>query len=226
MKIFQFLFKKNTNIETKKIDKSIPKIEGIPFGFRNMWFAFKTNDFELVTKKLSEILTKTSETDLKEGLKEGWNGNFCLLKPISGWTILVSSSGYKIRETIRQMSAQFPEIQFFATHGSSNYMVCSKFYNGEAIRDFSIGDGAINFNIGMPTEIEIEVAKAEKNNLTATERDASMIEFHRTRELLEYLGDPIGLMKIAGSWSIDPSNLNKYEVEDYALVYKTKANMG
>jgi hypothetical protein len=195
-----------------------------PFGFRNMWFAIKTNDFESVKKKLSEILDDATETDLTSGLKEAWNGSFCLIKPINGWTLLVSSSGYNLRESLKKMSTDFQEIQFFATHGSSNYLVCSKFINGEVIRDFSTGDSAINFNVGTPTVIEIEVAESEKLNQTKNEKNAGMIEFHRTREILEYLGDPAGLMQIAGSWSIDPSNLNNYEIEDYAIVYQTTAN--
>lgn len=203
MRLFNFFKKDSKSQQNLKREK----IKGIPFGYKNCWFAFRTTDFDGVYKVLKKYLVEIKRTELQTGLKEGWDGNWCLLRPIDGYILLISSNGFSLKEKAIELSEQLGEIHFYSTHRSSNFLACSKFINGRVIRDFAISDGEIQKNEGQPTKIELQIASGYK---TSDAIDSS--------ELLSSLGDEEDLMKISGDWSINPSKLDEYEVDNDCII--------
>lgn len=216
MKLIDFFRKKTPR-------KNIDKIKGIPFGYKNSWFAFKTENFNDVRSILLKYFRFVKIDTLENGLKSGWNGDWCLLRPINGFILFISSEGGDFREQAKSISEKLGEIHFYSTHRSSNYMVCTKFINGKTHRDFSISDGEINLNIGNPTEIELIVANREKQlSIERSKHNASLLDYKIERDPLTFLGDENNLMEISGNWSLNPALLNEVEVENECEVFKLK----
>jgi hypothetical protein len=226
MGLFDFFKKQVKNVESKNEKSHISKcdeiIEGIPFGYKNSWFVFKNPDFNAIQKRLKNELDYISTLDFEKGLKEGWGGYFALLRPINQFTILISSNGGNFLEIAKEISKELGIIEYYMTHRSSNLIALTRFEFGITKREFVVsGDSGVITNEGTPTEIEIKIAERERM-LSIKEANKDDVEFYKKQELLSFLGDEEHLMEIAENWSINPSKLNDYKVNNCVEIFDLK----
>jgi hypothetical protein len=104
----------------------------------------------------------------------------------------------------KQISLEFGEAQFFCTHRVIEYQCWMKASNGIILRVYSyLGESGKNIEIeGEPTEVE------QPLNLVNTLSSHAEGENYFEREDLTWPDEDL-VMKIAGNWSIDPTQLDK-----------------
>ncbi len=229
MGLFDFFKKRDKKIEIIEPRSEKPEIsicdeiiDGIPFGYKNSWFVFKNADYDRIRIILKNKLNYLATVNFENGLKEGWGGNFALLRPINGLTLLISSNGGNFLDIAKEISIDLGIIEYYMTHRSSNIIALTRFEFGVIEREFVVtGDSGVIVNEGKPTEIELEIAEREKKS-AIKEANQEDIEFYNQQELLSFLGDEQHLMEIAENWSINPSKLNEYKVINCMEIYDLK----
>ncbi len=213
----------NKNLNEADVDLCNEIIKGIPFGYKNSWFVFKNENFNLIREALSTELDYKSTVNFETGIREGWGGNFALLKPINGLTILISSNGFNFLKTAQKISINLGQIEFYATHRSNDFLMISRFDNGLISRQLQVsGDDGVIENIGEVTEIELMIAERTKREHIQRCSNDKKLEYIKSKEILSFLGDDEHLMEISENWSINPSKLNEFEVRNCAEIFDLK----
>lgn len=177
-------------------DNNLEIDNAIDFGYKMQWFAVKTND----QKKIAEIikLKKVSKSNWENGIKGAYQNSVFITPQINDW-IIVCGHGIpsgKEKQLLVDLSKEFGEVQFFATHRVSDYHSWMKAINGTIERSFTYSDEYDNGYAaqGNPTRIEKE------NGLTK--------EIENDSEYIDFIDEEF-LMKIAKNWSIDPTQLSQ-----------------
>lgn len=182
---------------------------------------FKNLNFNLIKEFLHNELVYHSTVNFENGLKEGWGGNFALLRPINHFTILISSNGGNFLEIAKKISKELGIIEYYITNRSSNLIGLSRFEFGNTTREFIVtGDSGIITNEGVPTAIELKIAEREQKEIL--ENSGDNFNFYSGKEMLSFLGDEEHLMEIAENWSINPAKLDEVEVFNCVEIFKLK----
>lgn len=139
------------------------KTSPVPFGYKCVWFAVKSNSHSDVVEALS--FKDKAVTNWEIGIREAYNNSVFVTPPIDGWVLIVgwglpsgdsTQSIDEIKHLANKLSTQFGEAQFFGTHRIVDYHAWSKSVNGNIIRYYSyIGESGENIEItGAETELE------------------------------------------------------------------------
>jgi len=195
--------------------------KGHSFGYKVSWISIRNNNIDFIRKELKNYLKELKVCPWEEGLKKAYEGNFFLTSPVNDWTFVVSSECYKLFPNLNKMSNIFKELHYYSTNRNSDFLEFRKYDHGRLIRSFSINDGQIINNEGSISNIEIEIANFEKeNNIRNWKDDNEMIAYINSKDLLNNLGNEENIMSIAEVWSINPQQLENYNVYEYGYLYE------
>jgi hypothetical protein len=206
--------KKNNNAtQANNDDQPAPKVDTpVSFGYKCIWISVKTSNKE----KIAEILglKQVHSENWKTGIEEAYNDKIFITPQIGEWTLIVGygladpnskdeldeANSYK--EKINKLSKEFGEAQFFATHRVTEFHVWARSLNGQTVRFYSyVGEKGENILIeGEPTSIE------KQYNLINTFSKEAKEEKYFDRADLTVPNEEL-VMKIASSWSVDPTTL-------------------
>lgn len=103
----------------------------------------------------------------------------------------------KVTELLNQLSSEFGDVNFFANHRVSDFYAWAKSENGKLTRGFAIADGYEPFwNVGDKSGLEEKfVYPFEKSD--------------EPEDLNQDIIDEDMVMRIAGDWSVNPTELDK-----------------
>ncbi|KAF2334760.1 hypothetical protein [Flavobacterium ginsenosidimutans] len=178
-------------------DNNLEIDNAIDFGYKMQWFAVKTDN----KKRIAEILKlqKVSNCNWELGIQKAYNNSIFITPQIGKWTLVCGNNfSYNTeKQILLELSKEFGEAQYFATHRVSDYHSWMKAIDGKLIRLFTYSGEYENGYImeGEPTEIEKKYIVQQ----SSTENDADYIDS---------INEQI-LMQIAENWSINPTKLSQ-----------------
>lgn len=189
-------------------DRTTPDLP-VSFGYKCVWFAVKTNNYQ----RLADIIgiTNLTECNWKIGVEKAYEDSVFITPPIEGWMLVCGvrlPSGdnqediKEITHLLRTLSKELGETQFYCTHRVVEYHCWMRARAGNITRVYSyLGEAGENIVIeGEPTDFE------SKYNLINTFSDESKNEMYFENSDL-IIPDEEFVMRLAGNWSINPSQL-------------------
>ncbi|QNF33197.1 hypothetical protein HUW51_10835 [Adhaeribacter swui] len=201
------------NISDKVLETKNQTVPDLPvgFGYKCMWFAVKTDDKAKIARILG--IKNVKECNWKVGIEKAYAGSIFITPAIDGWTLSCGvglphdgseESIYEVKELLQILSKEFGEAQFFSTHRIVEYHCWMKATDGKVSRVYSyLGESGENILIeGTPIGFEKSLKLA--NTFSDEAKDNKYFE----REDITWADEEL-VMKIAGEWSIDPSQLDK-----------------
>ncbi len=188
-----------------------------PFGYKNAWFACRTDSALAVASALR--LTAEMPSSWEEGVKASYAneepsyiGAVFVSPPIDGWVLAVGNTLFtlcdstppSILEWCANLSQALAgaEIHFFCTHRVVGVHAWGRAKDGRANRCYVFVDGEIHEDVGGQTMAEKSLGFNFFNDRSAEAED----ENYYDREDLEY-PDEDHVMRLAAAWSVDPSEL-------------------
>ncbi len=185
--------------------------EPVDFGYKIVWIAVKTNKKTEIANILG--LKNIQPSNWKNGIKRAYKSDIFITPQIGEWTLIVGmglpqgdskESIEKLEKILNKLSFEFNEAQFFGTHRVVEYHSWMKSVNGKIERIYSyIGESGENIKVfGEPTKPEIGL-----NLFNSFSKEAELDDYWE-RDDLEYADEEL-VMKIAESWSINPTKLTE-----------------
>lgn len=204
----------------EKIDQFVDSNPSSPvsFGYKIVWLALKTTDSNAVLKLLNNKNDIVFQTNWQKGVEGAYEGYCFISPPVDDWTLVLNPnlenlSNKDTRDFLKLLSNEFGEVQFFASHRIVSHAAWGRFIDGEMIRAFSIADGHIDMDAGDLTIIEEKYIEEEKKAMSIDDHNYYEVEgFHNILS-----GEDL-VMEVAGLWSINPQNLDKYETSKLGLI--------
>ncbi|WP_405567778.1 hypothetical protein [Polaribacter sp. Asnod6-C07] len=183
----------------------------IDFGYKIVWIAVKTDNKSELSKILG--LKNVKPSNWTSGIENAYENSVFITPQIGDWTLAVGmglplgdnkESIEKLEKVLNKLSSEFGEAHFFGTHRVVEYHNWMKSVNGKMERIYSyVGESMENIKVfGNPTEPE----KGLKLFNSLSEEAKSDEYFDR--EDLDYADEEL-VMKIAGNWSINPTQLTE-----------------
>jgi hypothetical protein len=207
-----------TNLIEHLLAVTVPRIATcgmttpVAFGYNTGWMAVHSHDSREVSTALG--LKATVKYDWPEGIDMACNTDRVFVTPpVGGWVLAVGSwmigtgepwSVQALAEIVAKLSNRFDEVQAFATQRVIEYHHWMRAVNGKLCRCFSwLGEsGEVLANVGERTPAE---SKYPWDLLTT----------------LQWAPTEQDVLNIAGTWSIDPSQLGlPLEVDEFGLLGK------
>lgn len=184
-------------------DPTIPDMP-LGFGYKCIWFAIRTADKAKVAAMLG--LQDILDCNWEAGIKQAYHNNAVFITPaINGWTLAcgwgLPIDTDEIKILLRELSQEFGEAQYFATHRVTGFHCWMKAANGQIQRAYAyLGESGETLVVeGEPTEIE----------KTFNLMDTSSVEVqdpYFDQEDITWPDEDL-VMEIATSWSINPCEL-------------------
>lgn len=203
--------KKAPSFKNKEAGNSLLPDHPIRFGYNCVWFAAKTEE----KHRLVELLKLKNAVDCnwKKGLENAYRDSVFITPAIDGWTLACGAglphgdshqSIKKVKGLLKSLSTEFGEAQFFVTHSIVEYHGWMKAVNGNMERVYSfLGESGQNLAVeGNPTPVE------QPLNLVNTLSPGGTAKGNGDQEWPLY-PDEDTVMKIAESWSINPTQLSQ-----------------
>lgn len=174
----------------------------IPFGMKMSWLAIKADHPESVMDKLG--CTDRKVSNWESAFAVIFNSGQVFVTPCFDGYVLVLSYDKPANEIdmsrLRELAAQFEEVQYFSSHRVVDLCCWVKFAYGELVRSYYyVGDGCeVYWNEG---ELTVEEKDLELTALPYTDmEDWDNITFP----------DEEHVIKIAEKWGVDPL-MGKYQ---------------
>jgi hypothetical protein len=184
--------------------------EPVAFGYKNLWFAVKTNNKEQLAGLLD--LDVLGNSNWQNGVEQAYDNRVFITPEVDGWTLVCGDGLLSLVEKesadiaiLNKLSAKYGEAQYFYTHRVTEYHIWAKSLNGKVIRYYSyMGERGENMRV------EGEPSEAEKGlKLINTFSVEAKAENYFEREDL-VIPDESMVMAIAKAWSISPVELPVY----------------
>ena len=201
-----------------------------PFGWRTNWIAVKTVHAESLPAELQ--LETLRKCDWKKGLRRAMEEDEVFIcPPVSGWTII---TGISLPDPSRKdtlpllagLSAKYDAAQFFGNHRVTNYRAWAKAERGQLIRAFAYMDGGAAWDIGELTPEEVELGlifpDLKEENYPTVDLDDSDEDLAWPDRKLK-LPEDYHVFEIARKWSVDPTQIEEYEVSESLGILGTLA---
>jgi hypothetical protein len=192
------------------------------FGYKTYWYAVKTTKTEDVAKAFNLKNTRPVNWEYGLGISLSWgyqyqkhstsNQVYFVTPPINGWTLvvgaglpyLINDKSSKAYALFLQLSELFNESHFFESNRSVDYYTWAKAIQGKLIRAYSVGQEEEAFwNEGKKTVAEKELGYELPTWETFFDENIT-------------LGWPneIDVLDIAGEWSVNPAELENYDLPE------------
>ena len=209
------LGKKSIN-KVNTINQPIPD-SAVGFGYKCEWIAVKTTEQEKVANVLG--LKNLSKCNWKTGIDSAYEKGIFITPAIDGWTLvcgwglentglakitLKKESFDTLKVVLKTLSNAFGEVQFFLTHRVVDTHCWIKSIKGEILRAYCISGeiGEVIICEGKPTDFE-------KNYHIDSSFDGQEAYYSKVGYKNATYLDEEFVMKVAGNWSIDPTQLDK-----------------
>lgn len=185
-----------TPMPTQQSETDLP----ISFGYKCAWYALCTNDPDAVISALG--IVRPSVSNWEAGIDAAYGEKVFVTPPLGEWILAAGtplfhsdrSAETSVAPMLARLSKVFGEVQYFATQRVVEAHCWALARNGTILRAFEfVGDhGEISWSVGEPTEAERLLGE----------------------EALQFPGpNEDDVMKVAGAWSIDPSDLESHFTE-------------
>ncbi len=202
--------KNNSSTEPSTVDKTIAD-SAVDFGYKCMWFAVKTGNRNRPAEILK--LKNISDCNWQVGIGMAYNGSVFVTPAINGWTLVcgwglphgdTKESIAEVKSILQTLSDEFEEAQFYSNHRVTGFTCWIKATNGNIDRVYSFaGESGENIVVeGEPTAFEKTLNLG--NSFSPEAKDP---EYHERMDIV--WPDEEILMKVANSWSVDPTQLEK-----------------
>lgn len=213
-----FMKPKKQFLESDNID------EPINFGYKNLWFAVRTDSKEDLANLLDiKILGKAN---WQNGVEQAYDYRIFITPLVNSWTLICGNGLLTLLDKdssdiqiLNKLSKNYREAQYFYTHRITDYHIWAKSENGELKRYYSyIGEQGENIKIeGQPTDIE----KGFK--LIDTHSDEAKNDNYLDNEELVFPDESL-VMDIAQNWSVNPTILETYKdiKKEFGLVCEAR----
>ena len=156
---------------------------------------------------------------IRAALRRGYT---YVLPPIAGWVLVLSryfsdpQAIPGVMDRLDRIGASFPEVYYFASHRGVGAGYFARYRKGRLERRLTVADGEVYHNIGELSPAEKAIVEEE----LAGETDADMIEYLSQDRYARVFGDEDYILRLAATWSIDPSNLQRHNVSDLGILIK------
>ena len=159
----------------------------MPFGYKTAWLAVKCEDPARVLAALEPSSCQTA--NWATGLAAAYGGQGRFVSPcLDGFVLVVG--GEELPEGGGRLAAQFPAVQFFASHRVSGYCRWGMYENGVLTREYCHADGALLRDEGgwTPEELALGFARFPRQDWPEGE------DFPDEEDVLD----------LAAAWGVDP----------------------
>ena len=181
----------------------------VDFGYKIVWIAVKSDNKAGIANVLK--LKNGQPSNWKSGIERAYESGVFITPQIGKWTLAVGmglpqgddlKSIEKLEKLLNQLSTAFGEAQFLGTHRVVEYHCWMKSVNGKIERIYAyIGESGENIKVfGKST------APEEGLNLFNSLSAEAQSESYWNRDDLDYADEEL-VMKIAESWSVNPTTL-------------------
>jgi hypothetical protein len=161
-----------------------------PFGYKIDWLAVRSDDPVAVAKSLG---LKGKPAKWGPGVAKAYDRTHVFVSPsVKGWVLVVggviSSYAADFEDTLKRLSHEFGQCQFFGNHRVSSYYAWAKAEKGKLVRFYAYGDSEV-YEVGPTTaeEIDLDIGESDDD---------------------DYWPDEDDVMNIAGKWSLNPQELD------------------
>jgi hypothetical protein len=177
----------------------LPKDKVQSFGYKCAWIAVRTTDMGAVIDTLG--LREPHPCSWADGISQAYksdSGHVFVTPSLRGYVLCVSCSlpefptGVRpdeITPILERLAKRFDDVQYYFTYRVVDAHAWARFMDGKRIRAFAVADGERSWDIGPRTEAE---AKLNLEEPFPTESE---------------------VMKVAGQWSINPTDLESMDLE-------------
>jgi hypothetical protein len=190
----------------------------VAFGYKLGWFAIRSMDRDAVVRSFQ--LSNPVEAPWRSGIDTVYKDAYNLLRsssrvfvspPVDGWVFVVGQWAMgngeyqdlrEIESRVVAASAEFGEAQAFATYRVVDYHHWVLARDGTLLRSFAVSGGEVFSDAGDPTPVELSLAWFPLNQEHAADDEES----DEDREEGDLPGED-DVMKVAGSWSVNPQLL-------------------
>lgn len=179
------------------------------FGGKDAWIAVRSDSSEKVAQALGLRDTRPIEWG---AVYAGENeGEIFVTPPVKGWVFVIGSvptfdtprEDQPALALIQKLGEKLAtEVQYFATHRGVGHTAWARVQNGGLVRAFSVCDGELVADFGVPDE-------GEKQVLASTEANPR-------RQAGRKPGEPVRLdheddvFELAARWSLDPGTFDEW----------------
>jgi hypothetical protein len=191
-----------------------------PFGWRTAWIAVRTAETELLAPELQLVNLRSCEWE--EGLRETSDKGIFICPPVSGWTLIVGlslpdASNENTLPLIVRLSDAHHSAQYFGNHRVVEYYAWAKAERGRLVRAYAfLGDqGATPWDRGELTLEEHELGLTFDDALPANHGDpheTALEMLQRMKHNPPKFPKEHDVFALARKWSIDPTQIEEYEV--------------
>lgn len=187
-----------------------------PFGWKTSWISVRSNEAETLVSQLQ--LVNVRRCDWEQGLRKADEGAIFVCPPASGWTLIVGltlpdASNEETLPLIVRLSETYQLAQYFANHRIVDYYAWARAEGGRLIRAYAFCGSQLSvpWDRGELTREEKELGlifddlttSGVKPNLSDAGPERRP-KFPKERHVFE----------LARKWSIDPTQIEEYEVRD------------
>lgn len=189
----------------------------IDFGYKMVWIAVKTKDYNRIAEILE--LGTLEAANWESGIELAYKNGIFITPSIGLWTLVVGmpllgdgtlKDVECLEVKLNRLSEEFGEAQSFGSHRVVEYHHWMKSVHGKTKRVYAyIGEKGENIKVcGALTELEMSLNLF--NSFSKEAKDDDYLE----RDNLDYADEDL-VMQIAGNWSINPIKLSeRTDIED------------
>lgn len=187
------------------------------FGYKMTWLAVRADSSDAVMKSLSlsaAVPANWRSGDLLIYNSRSGDPRVFVTPAVQGWVIIAGTpvdeptdeaKHLKWDATIRSLSKQFGDCQYFGNHRVSSYFAWSRWKDGNLVRRFIYGDGdETSFGEETPEEARLPFKLPLDPSIPQPKRPPGVPE-----EEFRF-PDEEDVMTLAERWSINPQLLEKF----------------
>lgn len=167
----------------------------VPFGYKTAWLALQCGDPHEAARAMhcQQLTPANWETGLARCAQSG--GGLFFSPVLDGFVLVIGADLFALahrQEALEALAAQFPRVQYFASHRVSSSCCWARYEAGRCVRAYCCEDGAVTWDEGALTPEEQALGLADK-------------------EAAGHAPGEEDVLDIAAAWGIDP----RFERKDY-----------
>ena len=194
------------------------------FGWRTSWIAVRMTNPQFLAPEMG--FANLRPCGWEEGLREASERGIFICPPVSGWTLIVGvtlqdASNDDTLPLIVRLSEAHAEAQYFGNHRIVDYYAWAKAEGGRLVRAYAfLGEkGATLWDRGEITVEERELGLVFDDSPASPNihgfSDSSSLELPQTiKRAPAYYPTEEAVFAIARRWSVDPTQIEEYEVSE------------
>jgi hypothetical protein len=197
----------------------------VPFGYKMAWLAVRSRDTQAVVEALE--LVAAEPCNWKSGIGTVYddhlgNDHIFVSPPVNGWTFVVGlalpypvgrSFADKCTPLLQRLARRFVEVQYFFAYPPIDVFAWVRLIEGRVTRAFAITDAGVIWNRGRTTKEEraLGLKLFDFRGVRGRKGDAG-------GEIILYPTEE-HVLRLAGRWSLDPTELEDIELPTLAHGY-------